>query len=124
MRAIPDAIVIVGAERREAAEAGVVDQDVEAAEVSGDLRDDAFDLGVIEDVESPSVRSPACGRDFLDDARDSRLIDIGDRDQRAFLCEQVSGRAAHPAGGAGDEHRASLHRTIEFLDWLHFTPRS
>ena len=82
--------------------------------------DDAFDLGVIEDVEPPSVRGAAGGRDFLDDARDARLIDIGDRDQRAFLREQMSGRAAHPAGSAGDEHAAPLHRAIEFLHWLHF----
>src|SRR5580704_1249027 len=117
--AIPDAVVVVGAERRESAKAGVVYQYIETAEVSCDLRDDAFDLGRIQHVEPPSVRSPAGGRDFFDDARHSRLIDIGDRDQRPFLCEQVSGGAAHPAGGAGDEHRASLHRAIELLHWFH-----
>src|ERR1700678_871113 len=122
--AIPDAIVIVVAEWSEAAEAGVVDQDVEPAEARGDVRNDALDLGRIEDVQPPAVRSTAGARDFLDHPRDARLVDIGNRDQRAFLRKQVSGRAAHPAGSAGDDHRTPLYRAIELFQWLHFTPRA
>ena len=57
--AVPDAVVVGVVERREAAEAGVVDEDVEAAEARGDVVDDAFDLGGIGYVESPSVRGSA-----------------------------------------------------------------
>ena len=68
-RTVPNLVVVVGTEGREAAEAGVVDQDVKAAEARGDLADDAFDLSVIENVEAPSVRDATGGGDFLDDAR-------------------------------------------------------
>src|SRR5208337_5248638 len=83
------------------------------------FRDDALDLGGVGYVEAPSVRASAAGGDLFDDARDARFVDVGDRDERAFIRKQVGGGAAHPAGGAGDEHGAALHRTVESLDWVH-----
>ena len=98
--------VVVGllAERRQR-HAGVVDQDVEPTEGAdhrvhqrpqlirfGDVGDDP-DRGVV------AVRTA----DLVDDGVDAVALEIDDRDPGALVGEQLGGRPAHPAGGAGDQ---------------------
>src|SRR6185437_15446312 len=90
----------------ESHEAGVVNDYIQAAEAISYFGDDALDPVAVEHVETPALDGPARGLDFIYHLAQAGLIDVGGGDHRAFLREEVRGRTAHPAGGAGDQYRA------------------
>src|SRR3546814_5344239 len=55
-RAVPDRLILLAVERAEARYAGIVDEDVDAAELRGDLADDARDRRGVGHVERKGLR--------------------------------------------------------------------
>src|SRR3546814_7247727 len=54
-RAVPDRLILLAVERAEARYAGIVDEDVDAAELRGDLADDARDRRGVGHVERKEI---------------------------------------------------------------------
>jgi hypothetical protein len=106
-------------DRQTHGDAGIVDDDVERAEMRGDLVDDSADRLGIGDVEPPRFRTAADRGDFICDGLRSVRAHIGHRDIGAFGREHACCGAAHAAGCARDEHRQSLHRAAELLEFGH-----
>ena len=98
-------------------DAGVVDQDVDAAEVGCDLGDDAVDVVLAADIELPAPRD-ATGAGDLGDHRIDRA-DVEHCDLGAFIGEQMCGRTAHAAGSAGDDGDFASDGTRKFAQSGH-----
>ena len=86
-------------------DAGVVDEDVEAAETLDDGAHEAAQLAEVADVgDDADRRVGAVGvGDLGDDGVDGVLAEVDDGDAGALVGEQVGGRPAHAAGRAGDD---------------------
>jgi hypothetical protein len=82
------------------AEAGVVDEDVDPAEVGDGALDEALGALAVGDVEIEGVKAFAVGK-LLDASR-------SDGDSGAGLRERVGGGCPDPARGAGDDSRLVL----------------
>ena len=86
--------------RREVEDAGVVDQDVEAAEMRYGGGDRRVDRSLFGDVElDPEGVRPEGGGDGLG----ARFVQVGDDDLRAFLHVALRDGLADAARGAGDD---------------------
>ena len=112
-RAVPvvEEVVLVLARVRRQRDAGVVDEDVEAAERAGDRLDRTGAAGPrsATSVTTPIGRVVAVGAaDLLDDGIDAVLADVDDGDPGPLVGEQVGGRPAHAARRAG--HQGALGR--------------
>src|SRR6266851_6908532 len=95
-RPLPGCVEALIVDRTKGAEAGVVNHDVKAVELTGYFRDYAPDFVRIEHVEAPALSLATAGLNFVDDGAEASFVDISNRRHRAFLCEQVSRRAPHP----------------------------
>ena len=82
------------------AHAGVVHQDVDAAEAGDDVVDQAVELRRIAHIGDEPGRLPAGRRDLVDHGLHTVRAEIDDRDPRPLVGEQVRRRAAHAARGA------------------------
>ncbi len=98
----PDLFVVRRIDRRKAGDAGIVDDDVEAAEFFRDLAHHARDLAGVAHVHLPAARG---------------CCEVGGGDQRAFRCENFRRGAAHAAGGAGDEDYRTADRAKTQMFW-------
>ena len=62
---------------------GVADQDVDAAELGGDLVDAGLDLRLVGDVHRDRRRDAAAARDLAGDLLGGSQVEVGDGDLRA-----------------------------------------
>ena len=112
----PGFVIAVGIDGGAQREAGIVDDDIEAAEMRSDRADDLGDVVGLGDVERPGFRGAASGRDFIRDGLRGLGGEIGDGNVGALGGEHQRGGAAHAAGGAGDENGQALDRTAELSE--------
>jgi hypothetical protein len=115
----PHRLEVGRVDRGQEGEPGVVDHDVEPAEARRRRRDDLRDAGAVGDVHRPAVRAAAGGQDLADDCVDPFRRAVGDGDVRALVGEEVGGRAAHAARGAGDDRRTARDRAAELTETGH-----
>ena len=112
----PGRFITLVVDRDAHGDAGIVDDDIEGAEMGGDVVDDLNDVVRLCDVECPCLcRTAGCG-DLAGDGLGGPGIDIGDGDIGALGCEHERGGAAHAAGGAGDENGQALDRAAELAE--------
>jgi hypothetical protein len=117
-------LVIAGIIDRDAdRDAGIVDDDVQAAELSGDIVDDDRDRIAVGDVEPPGSRASPAGRDLACDCLGTLAIEIRDGDICALVGEHARGGAPHAGRSTRDEHGQSFHRTAERFEIKHFAAR-
>ena len=84
--------------------AGVVDDDVDRAELGADLVDDPHDGVGVGHVEGGPEGGPADGLDPVDDRVDIGLPQVGDRHVCTLIGKQECGGPAHPRRRTRDEH--------------------
>jgi hypothetical protein len=90
---------------------GIVDQDIEAAEVLGDLDDSRRNLLALSQIERLSLSdSPDLG-DLPDNRGDAFPITIQDGDFSSFIGKEMSCRSTHAAGGSGHQRYFSGNGT-------------
>ena len=99
-RTVPDLLVAIVVEGAEARYAGIVDENVDAAEIFGNLCHDSGDRVLVRDVEGIGFSTTAA---FGGDRSAGCCVEIGDRDACAFGREKPGGCAPHAAGGTGDD---------------------
>ena len=110
---LPQLHVVVGVDRREYRDAGIVHQDVDTPELLHDIGENPADLMFITDVEPPAMHLPARLLDLGDHRAEGVLVDVHGRHPSSLVGEQMSGGAAHAATRAGDDGDASLQRSIQ-----------
>ena len=91
--------------RRAPGGAGVVDQDVDVAEVVEDLPNRGFDLVVVRDITARRHRLDALGLELLDGVGQTLFTSRGDGDRGARFaktCRDLQPQPAAPAGDQGD----------------------
>ena len=96
-RRLPCGVVVLTVDRRGYRDARVVHEDVDRSVVHDDVLHDPTNPIRVTHVESPGRRPSAGLPDLVGD--DGRTLErhIGDRDERAFVCEHVRRRPPHPA---------------------------
>ena len=113
----PDVGVVAFLDRREIAIAGVVDEDVDAAEAPPGGLDGGFDLGLLLDVEFERQRPLAV---VADEIVDLRLVARGDHDAIAALEQDLRQLPAEAGRAAGNEPngfgRSVRHNGLERLE--------
>ena len=97
---MPNLLVVTVFEGAEARYAGIVDENVDAAEIFGDLRHHTRDRILVRDVEGIGFRPIAA---FGGERGAGCGIDICHRYASAFGREKPGGCASHAAGGTGDD---------------------
>ena len=115
----PGFLIAVVVDRDAHRDAGIVDDDIEPAEMRGDGADDGVDVVAVGDIERPGFCAAAAGRDLVRNGLRAIGGIVGDGDVGAFGREHLRGGAAHAAGGAGDENGQSLDRTAELFEVGH-----
>ena len=100
---------IIGDRQCHAGDAGIVDQDVEAAELGDGVRHHALDVGAARHVAGLSNQP----RNFLGIRRKRRGVDVADENPRAGRGKRARKFAAN-AGGAGSDQNP-LRRTFPSL---------
>jgi hypothetical protein len=95
-------------ERQLGRDAGVRDDDVEAAERAGDRGDRCIDLDAVGHVAAAPWRAAAAGGDFGEPV----LLEADQRDARTAGVQALGERGADPARRAGDEDAAALQRWL------------
>ena len=116
----PGLVIAVVVDRDAHRDAGIVDDDIEPAEMRGDVVDDGVDVVAVGDVERPGFCGlpPLAAISAATACVASALI-VGDGDVGAFGGEHPRGGAAHAAGGAGDENGQTLDRAAELFEFGH-----
>jgi len=84
-------------------DAGVVDEDVDAAELVFDLADHGIDHGALGHVHHITDGLGAQGLALFDGFIDAGLLDVANDNGRAFFCKFEGGGQAYALGGAGNE---------------------
>ena len=97
-------------QRRLAQQAGVVDEDVEAAPLLGDAVERALDGEGVGDVGRERQRLAAREADLLRRLGDRGWVAVEDRDEGAGTCERARRRGADAAAGAGHDGDAARQR--------------
>src|SRR5262249_16065359 len=115
----PGVLVAFVVDRDAHRDPGIVDDDVEPAELRRDLVDHALDLARFGDVELPRPGPAAPASDLLCDGLCAICIVIGDGDIGAFGGEHARGCASHAAGRTGDENGQSAYGPAELLEGRH-----
>ncbi|MGY3424823.1 hypothetical protein ACVWZW_005298 [Bradyrhizobium sp. F1.13.4] len=120
-RDTPSPGVLIGlvVDRDADGDAGIVDDDVEPAEMRSDVADHALDLAAVGNIELPGFRSSAACRDLLRHGQRTLLVIVGDGNVGALSGEHACRRASHAAGGAGDENSQALHGPAELFEIGH-----
>jgi hypothetical protein len=122
-RLCPGVVVTFIVDRDAHGDAGIVDDDIEAAEMRGDVIDDLDDVIVPRDIERPGLCRAAARGNFIRDRLRALGTEVGDGDLGAFGRENMRSGASHAAGGAGDENGKTLHRTAELSEIGHGSAR-
>ena len=112
----PGLFVAIIVDREPHRNAGVVDDDVESAEMGRDVVHDGNDVIAIGDIEGPGPGLSAIGGDFIGDGLRTLRTNVGHRDVGAFGREHARGSLAHAAGGAGDENGQAFDRAAELFE--------
>ena len=99
-RTVPDVLIGIVVERAEARHTGIVHENVDAAEIFGNLRHYAHDRILVCHIECIGFRPIAA---FGGEHGAGCGIDIRHRNVRAFGREKPGGCAPHAAGGTGDD---------------------
>ena len=122
----PGFVIAVIVDRHAHGNAGIVDDDIEPAEMGGDVVDDRRDIVAAGDVEPPGFCNFAARRDFGGYGFGAVGGKIGDRDLGALGGEHARGGAAHAARSTGDENGQSPDRAAELFEIGHavFSPYS
>ena len=118
LRAVPVLDRDLGERPERAADAGVVEHDVEAAELGERARDERLDVGLGRDVRAledalRARRARLFGRRFA-----AGRVQVGQNHMRAFAREQDRARHAHAARRPGDHGDLALqlaHRRRSLL---------
>ena len=110
---------VISATGLEHADAGVVDQDVEAAEVRHGLGERRLDLGVIPNAgrDREHARTRGVGAQLGRGGVEACLVRRGDRHRGALREQRARGGEADPARAAGDERNLAsewTHRPLEY----------
>src|SRR5699024_5699608 len=88
--------------------AGVVQQDLDAADLVVDLGDHLLDQRLVGDVEVPVGDGHAGGGgELLGRGAPGLVVDVGQHDRRAVLGEAAGHRQAEALGAAGDQRGAA-----------------
>ena len=94
-------------QRLDDADAGIVHEHVEAAEAVDDCRDRGLPIGFLGDVEGDEHRLRAACRELGRERLAALLVDIGERDRRAFRRERAGAGLADALRSTGDERDAA-----------------
>ena len=113
----PCLVIAVIVDRDAHGDTGIVDDDVEPAEMLGDFVHDRSDVVTVGDIERPGFGGLTFCRDVAGNGLRRLGADVGDRDLGAFGGEHPRGGAAHAAGGAGDENAQTLDRAAELFEF-------
>ena len=92
----PGLFVAIIVDREPHRNAGVVDDDVESAEMGRDVVHNGNDVIAIGDIEGPGPGLSAIGGDFIGDGLRTLGTDVGDRDIGAFGREHARGSRPMP----------------------------
>ncbi|GMF13300.1 unnamed protein product [Phytophthora lilii] len=101
-------------QRLAAHDAGVVDEDVDEAELLEHLASGPIHLAAVAHVHLEEVRFSASGetRDLANDLEAAGDVDVPDEHHGAELREADRQHAAEPHGAARDQHHLSRHRLL------------
>ena len=83
--------------------AGRVEQELHAAETVDGKLDHIVNGGAFGDIDGECQRLTADGVNFLGGLFHARLVDVGTNDVRLLTSKNKCGRAADPAGCAGND---------------------
>ena len=115
----PGLLIAVIVDRDPHGDAGIVDDDIEGAELRGDVVHHGNDLFAISDIEPPGFGVATACCDLVGDGLCAFEVIVGHGDVGAFGREHARGGAAHAAGSSGDQRGQSLHRPAELLEIGH-----
>ncbi len=105
----PGVVVTLIVDRDAHGDAGIVDDDIEPAEMRGDVIDDLDDVIRPGNVERPGSCRATTICDFTHYRLRAVSAEVGNGDVGALSRENMRGGAAHAAGGAGDENGEAFH---------------
>jgi hypothetical protein len=117
--ALPGGVIPFIVDRHAHGNAGIVDDDIERAEMRGDVIHDLDDVLRFGDIENPCLCRPALGGNLVGHGLGGFGTEIGDGDVGALGGEHVRRGAAHAAGGAGDENGQAFDRAAELFEIRH-----
>ena len=112
----PGLVIAVIVDRDAHGDAGIVDDDIEPAEMRRDVVDDIGDVVAVGDIERPGFCRAAACCDLAGDGLRGLGADIGDGDIGAVGREHKRRGAAHAAGGAGDKNGQAFDRAAELFE--------
>ena len=114
---VPAVDLELGDRAKGAAEAGVVEHDVEAAKAFARPPDQCRDVGLRRDVDPHTLRSFTHSRrgDGLDEILVVGLVEVADDDTRALFEESRHRGSTHPAGAAGHHCNLSVQASRHLL---------
>ena len=96
--------------------AGIIVQDVQAAEAAHGLGKSGFDVAALADIavdeDAVAAAIPAAGAGGFRRNRPGRLVDLGDDDAGALLGKALRGGAADADATAGDEGNLFASRAM------------
>src|ERR1700722_2871752 len=116
---LPGRVIAVAVDRGRDRNAGIVDDDIEPAEMRGDLAHHGIDVIEVGDVEGPGFRSASIPGDFGGHSLCACCDEIRNRNVGALGREYPRGGVAHAAGRAGDENGQSGARPAELFEIRH-----
>ena len=109
----PVVLVVLGVDRREARDAGVVDDVVDAVEPLGHLVRDLVHPVAVGHVHRPARRGAAGVVDLGHYGVHLGLAQVGDRNVRPLVGEQVGRGPALAHSGTGDQRHPALDRPVQ-----------
>src|ERR1019366_2905574 len=116
---VPGGVIAVAVDGGCDRNAGVVDDNIDPAEMRRDLVDDSIDVIAVGNVQRPGFRGSAPSRDLCGDGVSACGGIVRHGDAGAFGREHPRGGAADAAGRAGDENGQSRDRAAELLEIGH-----
>ena len=115
----PRLVIAIIVDRDAHRNAGVVDDDIEPAEMRCDIVDHGCDVIAIGNIERPGLGASTARCDLCGDGLRALGRIVGHGDVGAFGCEHPRGGAAHAAGRAGNQNAQSFNRPAELFETGH-----
>ena len=98
---------------------GIVDQNIEPAEMFRHLPHHRLDRRGIGQVQGPARGAEAGVGDLGDDRLDTVCVDVCDCNMRALVGEQMRRRPAHAVRRPGDQRHLAGDRAVQFRQFRH-----
>src|SRR6187200_2785813 len=117
--ALPHFFISVALNAGRSINARVVDENIEPAEMLGNLDNDRGNSLTLRKIECPALGDSSCRKNFPDNGRDTVPVAVKNRNFRSFVGKEMGGCPTHSARGAGHECYLAGNRSAQFGQFCH-----